>query len=263
MTKRVVELQGGFEPAPVPPGWELQQQAGGLSTVYVLEPEKGTWSNGGKYGRLLNELVPPSIDRVLGVFSNDHIGKPRKRVLNLVRTDRRAQVDGNWDFYARIVHGVGGASNEFFCDWTGDVPIVADAIRVEAVFYAVNADLPYAPPDPNRTLAIGAFLGEVGGSPHFPPTFTTPYRFVADGDLIIANVPDFARGVVANVDRSPIAVDDFQLQFETSSGVFKQLDVTQEVMVSGAVLPGNTNSVFLFNNSGSPTNLSFTFVLGL
>jgi hypothetical protein len=260
--RRVIELAGGFKPLPVPPGFEAQVLPR-APLIYALEPDRGPWSAGGEYGRLVSEQVPSTATAPLGIFSNDHIGKPRKRVLTLVRTDRAPKVLGNWDFHARIVHGVGGAQNEFLCDWTGDVPIVADAVRVDAVFYAVNADAAYAPPNPNRAISIGAFLGEVGGSPHLPPTLTTPYALVADLDTFFTNVPDFARSVMVNVDQSPVASNDFVLQFETSAGLFKQVDVTQEVLIQGCLLPGNTNAVFVVNQSGNFAKISLTFQLGL
>lgn len=260
---RVAELSGAYKPPPVPPGYAATQAPAGVPLVHAVEPTEGDWSQGGKYGRLINEQVPARIADELGVFSNDNIGKPRKRVVSLVRTDRQIITDGNWDFYARITHGVGGSQNSFFCDWSGDVPVVADSIRVEAVFYAVDADLPYSPPDPNRIISIGAFLGEVGGSPHFPPTFTTPFATVPDNEIFVANLPDFARNVVVNVDRSPIVAEDYVLQFVGSAGVIKQVDVTQDVMLSGCVIPGNTNAVIVTNQSGLSTVVSLTFQLGL
>lgn len=267
---RIAELEGGFNPGPVPPGWEPPQA--GLPLVHTIEPESGPWQRASKYGRSVDVAWPATAGEVISVFNADRCaGPPRKRLVHLFRGD---QVDSatvsSADVRLRCTYGIGGTQNVFDADWLqgGDFAIVCDTMRVEAVTFAPTIGL-YIPPV--TRLQLGAFLGQGGGTPPLPPTFTTPKQSVATGafptSFVSFTVPDFARRFMVNrlSALDPAPGDMFVLFRNQSTGsIQKLLDLDGTMIRQGTSIPGGTQTIEVYNiGASNPTILSLTFFLGL
>jgi hypothetical protein len=269
MTKQVVELRGGFAPAPVPPGWELNQVPAGLPLVETIEPEKGPWSRAGAFGRLEKFTVPDAAGVVTAVFSNDHIeGPPRARVINLFRSDIELTHGANSNFYARITYGIGGVQNQFFCDWLagGQLSLVATTLRVEAVTYAPNAEVAYS--RESGQVVLGAMLGVFGSlqSGQAPITFTTQEVDLAASEVGTFLIPDFARRVIPQLDLGSNAYSDCQLNLVGGNSFatrFHGANFTAELARQGVTLPGPTTRVVFKNAGASGLSVAMQFQLGL
>lgn len=264
----VIELRGGYKPAPVPPNWAAQQPPAGLATVYTLEPDQGPWSGNGKWGRQQSFEYPATLEAdPIAVFSIERQpGPPRPRTLNFFRNDSQVVIGvQNADVYARIVYGVGGVQNVFFCDWSrgGQITLVCDSLRVDAVPYAPLDGTPYIPPFGAQLL--GCMLSLEGSSSPRPPTFTTAQSgLVPTANSVVFAVPDFARwcfpcSIIVPADPS-LEVIQF---LNNGSGVLKVLTLNEELMRLGCPIPGGTSQIQIDNGSGHGSSYSLQFELGL
>ncbi len=266
--RRVFELAGGYAPEPIPAGWAAQQLPQGLPLIETIESEKGPWQQAGKYGRLLAAAFPASIDAdPAAIFSIDRQpGPPRARTLHLFRSDAQLDVDPattNADFYAQIVYGVGGIQNAFQCDWSrgGQIALVCDSLRVEAVPYAPNGSLEYLPPEGLQVL--GAMLGREGTAPPRPPTFTTARIFCPAGFSVAFPVPDFARWVCPSTQQSGTNTTDRLLFRNLGSAILKSSLLNNDLIQLGTSLPGGTTEIQIDNNGPNQQNYVLQFELGL
>ncbi len=269
MSKQVIELRGGFAPAPVPPGWEINQVPAGLPLVQTIEPEKGPWSRAGAFGRLEKFDVPAAAGDITAIFSNDHIeGPPRARVVNLFRSDIELSHGANSGFYARVTYGIGGVQNQFFCDWLagGQFALVATTLRVEAVSYAPNAEAPYS--HETGQVVLGAMLGIFGspGGGAGPLTFTAPAVTLSHLETAIIAVPDFARRVIPQLDLNGNAYSDCQINLVGGSAFaarYTGAGFTADLAREGVPWPGPATRVVFQNLGTNAINLAFQFELGL
>jgi hypothetical protein len=264
----IERLEGGFRPAPMPPGFVPPVQ--GLPTLEVLEARRGPWSVGGEYGRLINVAFPDSLAAApIPIFSLDEQrGPPRPRTLNLFRSDAQL-VPGiyNADFYASITYGIGGVLNNFLCDWSrgGQISIVCETLRVDAVAYQPVSDLDYTPP--SGTQILGAMLSHEGSAPPRPPTFTTQRAFLPSGFTTDFVVPDFARWVYPSLGPSPpepAAPTGSILSCRNFSAfVLKEVELTEATLLQGVQLPGGTTEIRIANTTGNIRQYLLSFQLGL
>lgn len=267
---RVAELSGGYEPAPVPPGYGQHALPPGVPLIETIETAKGPWQVNGSYGRMNRFTFPASLDAdPIAVFSIDRqLGPPRPRTLHLFRDDSNVG-DGvtpvNVDCYARITYGVGAVQNSFHCDWSrgGQISIVCDALRVEAVPYVQDASSPYLPP-PGEQL-LGCLLSHEGSAPPRPPTFSTAIVALANTESAVFPVPDFARWAFPV---SPAALvspaSGIAVRFgNQQSFVMKLLPMSDLLAQLGTAVPGGCNTVEFTNNSGGQAIVGLQFELGL
>ncbi len=157
---------------------------------------------------------------------------------------------------------MGGIQNQFFCDWTrgGQISLVCDTVRVEAVVYKPGQAPPYLPPGGSQTL--GCLLSETGSAPPRPPTFTTQSAFLPDAATAEFLVPDFARWVFPggnDVDMTASIVNFRNL----GSTILKTMALTPELAQLGTPLPGGTSQVDIINHDGGFRNVICIFELGL
>lgn len=276
MRPRVFELDGGYSPEPIPPGYQRAPlsapvPAQGVPTVHVVEPEEGSWSRAGKYGRSQTGPFPRSLaaDPVV-IFSIDRqLGPPRPRTLHLFRSDALIvpNVGLNAEIYAAITYGVGGIQNQFFCDWLrgGQISLVCDSLRVEAVPYAPNAATAYTPPAQDQVQVLGAMLSHEGSAPPRPPTFTTQRVVVPALASAVFAVPDFCRRVypcVVGLAASVANVDDL-ICLNFASIVVQSVTV-RSAQIEGVIIPGGTTQIQINNRDGALANAYLlVFELGL
>jgi hypothetical protein len=268
----VDELEGGYRSPPLPPGFHPNPQ--GAQLIETLESFDGPWQRAGRYGRLVTAPYPATVDATpLSIFSIDkQNGPPRARTLHLFRSDARIIPDAfiNADVYASITYGVGGVQNNFLCDWGrgGQIPLVCDTFRIDAVPYAPLFNTPYAPPPVDQLQTLGAMLGHQGVSVPRSPTFTTPRVIIPPSFDATFLVPDFAREVAAFATNS----DDFDsahdvlLEFlNFSDSAIAEINMTPELALVPMPIPGSTTQIrIVHNGSGSITNAyGLLFILGL
>lgn len=264
---RVVQLSGAVKLPPIPPGWAGQQMPAGLPLVEVLESDRGPWQQAGKYGRALTTAYPATVDAdPLAIFSIDRqLGPPRARTLHLFRSDAQLAPDvaKNADFYAQVTYGVGGIQNVFRCDWSrgGQIALVCDSLRVEAVAYTPNGSLEYLPPDGLQVL--GAMLGREGSAPPRPPTFTTTRVFIPNGFDGDFPVPDFARWVYPSSQQGLTNTTDRLLFRNLNSAILKSSLINNDLGQLGTAIPGGTTQIRVVNNGGNNQNYVLQFELGL
>lgn len=264
----VDELEGGIRRPPIPPGFEPPTQ--GLPLVQTRETSDGPWRNAGTYGRQQSFAFPASVNAdPIAVFSVDQqLGPPRPRTLHLFRSDGTLDTDfpviDNAEIYARITYGVSGITNQFLCDWTrgGQLALVCDSLRLEAIAYAPSTLAVYSPP--TGTQLIGAMLGETGAVPILPPTFTTSLvNLPASSDVAIV-VPDFARKVYPVFTNVPIPANVALLFYTLGEQVaLGQFSLDQTTAIQGLVLPGGTSIVRVVNTSAGSVTFCLVFQLGL
>jgi hypothetical protein len=264
---RVEELSGGYFPPPIPPGFRAPPAP--LAGMPVVEPQEGDWTAAGSMGRSVLGPLPSKEGGVITIFNRDRLyGPPKERLLHLYRSNRIHITGQNSDVYAHVTYGVGGAQNEFFCDWGGHVPLVCDSIRVDAVSYRPfnDAAFPYVASQ-NLVTNFGALLGNVGSSPSLPPTLTTDVQQLNNAPSTINyELPDFARKVVLNLTEFPIvpaAGIDFRLIFNQQGFQGKIIAASAELYENGILIPGWCDSITVVNASGNGTRVSLTYILGL
>lgn len=265
---RVEELEGGYQPPPIPPGFELAPPA--PPPTQIVESTTGPWKQAGTWGRQVEYVFPASLDAdPIPIFSLDHpVGPPRPRTLHLFRSDGTLATDfpiiDNAEIYARITYGVSGIQNQFLCDWTrgGQLCLVCDTLRVEAVPYAPSSLAIYSPP-PGAQL-IGAMLGQTGAPPTLPPTFTTPLTHLLTASQALFVVPDFARKLYVVFNDQPIPANVLLTFYTPGEQVaIGQHLLTETTAIEGLIIPGGTAIVAITNTSGVFVNFVCVFQLGL
>lgn len=271
---RVEELEGGYRPPPMPPGFEATEPPQGLQLIETLESFKGPWQQAGRYGRSVTAPYPASVkDTPQAIFTIDkQNGPPRARTIQLFRSDALIipSVFINADTYASITYGVGGIQNNFLMDWCrgGQLTLVCDTLRIEAIPYAPLAGTPYAPPPSDQVQTLGAMLGHQGVSQAQGPTFTTPRVIIPPGNSATFIVPDFAREVSAFATNSgdfDSAHDVFLEFLNFSDAAIASQDLDPAAMATRYPIPGScTEITIVHNGSGSITNAyGLIFFLGL
>lgn len=271
----IEELQGGI-PLPLePPGYRPPTAPavgtpGAPMPTAIVEPTGGDWTSAGSMGRSVVAPFPSTEGGVLTVFNRDRLyGPPRQRLLHLFRDNLgQTGLGQNSDVYAHVTYGVGGAQNEFFCDWRGHVPLICDSVRVDAVTYRPLETSPYVSSQ-NLNHTLGALLGNAGASPAQAPTLTTGFQSlgnVAPNNTRRFAVPDFARRVVLNLNvfgLVPVATD-FKLILDTANFQGVSMDFNLQMITEGIVLPGWCQGVLVVNTSANgATAVGLTWVLGL
>lgn len=271
---RVEELEGGYKPLPIPPGFDLNANPQGLPLTETLETFRGPWQQAGRYGRAVTGPFPRSVDDTpLAIFTIDkQNGPPRARTLQLFRSDAQIipNVFLNCDTYASITYGVGGIQNNFLCDWArgGQITLVCDTLRVEAIPYAPLTGTPYAPPDESQVQTLGAMLGHEGVSQARGPTFTTGRTIIPPTFSATYKVPDFAREVAVFATNSADfdAAHDVTIEFlNFSDGAIAAVTMTPELAMVPMPIPGSTTQITIAHGAGgSITNAyGLIFFLGL
>lgn len=262
----IVELEGGYRPAPLPPGWQSPQQASQL--VAVRESDSPEYHQG-KYGRQVNYAYPGSVDASpILVFAIDRQpGPPRTRTLNLFRQDATLGVGlFNADVYAKVTYGVGGVQNQALIDWSrgGQISLTCDSLSVEAVAYAPSDALPYTPPLGSQLL--GAMLTHEGSAPPRPPTFTTQSVLLAPDQVANFVVPDFARWCFPRISTYvPPDSGDFLVFGNLFAIALARFQLTTTLLELGTPIPGGTTQVSVRHSNAVLTNQRYLlqFELGL
>jgi hypothetical protein len=267
---QVAELQGGYFPPPVPPAFDVSQPPP-APLVEVIESFKGPWNKSGSYGQQQNFSYPIALADAepITVFSNDGLsGPPGPRTLHLYRSDVSLGA-GNAEIYARITYGVGGIQNQFLCDWVrgGQIALVCQTVRVEAVVYQPTSLTPYS--RPAGVEVLGCMLGQRGSAPPKPPTFTTQVqqRTVSAIDELDFDIPDYARWAYPN--QIPLTTTSAQnttsimLFRSNGAGRMRQLVVSEALMREGSAIPGGATVVSFLNQGPANESYSVTFALGL
>jgi hypothetical protein len=269
---RVVELQGMYRAPPVPPGYPVAPAVQRVETSEGLSP----LSRSPTFGRCFAGEFPQTVDETVDIFSNDCFpGPPRPIAVHLYRSDQPAnQVGTNCGLRAEITYSCGGIQNDFLCDWIqgGQFALVASSIRIVARAYAPLAGAYVA--GVNDQVILGAMVGLESPSPQgVPVTFTTQQQLTV-GAATGANfpVPDFGRNVVINAINDattrPLSNADlanFMLVFAAPGGaVLKLLELNQDILREGAVIPGGTTLVTVLQIAAfANVRWSATFQLGL
>jgi hypothetical protein len=260
---RVVRLDGGFVPAPVPPGFNP-------AALPSFRPPVTPAAKDGSYGRRAQTTLPDLPGAQIEIFSNDLFpGMPMPRSIQLYRSDRDT-VYGNADVRALIQYANGGIWNAFRCDWIngGQFSLVCTSIRVIAETYAPAGDQPYSVG--SGELILGALVGDGAAAPQGDPvSFTTERRVLAPGPSELEElIPDFARRFVPcmldTAGALPPVPADFIIRFLTgSANVIKATQLTAEIERDGIIIPGGANSVVVASASALEYALAFQFQLGL
>jgi hypothetical protein len=264
----IEEFEGGYKPPPIPPGYVPPPRV--AVATQIVETTDGEWNQPGTWGRQVEYQFPASLAAdPIPVFSLDHQpGPPRPRTLNLFRSDGTLQTDfpiiDNAEIYARITYGVSGILNQFLCDWTrgGQLCLVCQTLRLEAVAYAPSSLAIYSPP-PGKQL-IGAMIGQTGAPPTLPPTFTTPLTHLLTANQALFVVPDFARKLFVIFNDQPIPANVLLTFFTPGEQVaIGQHLLTETTAIEGLIIPGGTAIVEITNTSGVFVNFVCVFQLGL
>lgn len=271
---RVEELEGGYRPPPVPPGYELDRLPQGLPLVESLETFNGPWQQAGRYGRSITAPFPRNVtDTPLAIFTIDkQNGPPRARTIQLFRSDALIIPSAfiNADTYASITYGVGGIQNNFLMDWCrgGQLSLVCDTLRIEAVPYAPLGNTPYAAPPIDQVQTLGAMLGHQGVSQARGPTLTSPRMIIPPTFNATFAVPDFAREVAVFALGSDLLdpthnVDLLFLNF--SDAAIAAVTLTPELAMVPLPIPGSTTQIEIRHlGAGSITDAyGLVFFLGL
>jgi hypothetical protein len=241
----------------------------------VLEPQQGDWSSSNFWGDQFTSKrdaaghtnFPKSAGQVLGVLpkNNKMYGPPKTVTVNLYRSDE-PQI-GNADFRARVTYGVGGASNQFLCDWLAGTQfsITANNVSVDAVSYAPDAQSAYAP-DNVDGFFLGAMVTE-GASPSVGLTYTEPLQSVTTGNVLNFDAPDFAKRIMVH--------SALKLDYTAPTGIFLEfisggvliaeydLRVMGAYLDGGILIPGGCRHIRLANASGGTVYLAPQWVLGI
>jgi hypothetical protein len=260
----IEQLDGGYAPDPVPPGF-VDPVPVGMPTVQTLEALDGPWSQAGKYGRSVSLPYPASPDETPQViFSNDKLGLPRPRTLHLFRSDVEIPASSaNAAMRAVITYGVGGVQNQFVCDWCrgGQISLVCDSFRVEAQAYAPVGDIAYSAP--SGTQILGCMISQTGSAPPRPPTFTSQRFFIDNGDTLAVLVPDFARWMyLLNSAATRNTTDEITLVSQKTTAIARY-PISDDLYLTGIPLPGPVDQIEIKNNGGALAGYSVLFQLGL
>jgi hypothetical protein len=264
MAKEIVQLAGGFKPAPVPAGFAAPPS---LPVQYALEPPSGSWTQAGKFGRQFKGPIPASAGTIIPVFSNDQLdGLPRARCIHLYRSDNELihAGGGNNGFRLRCTYGQGGVQNQFFADWQsgGNFSLTCSTLRIEAVSYAPSAESAYS--TFAGQVVLGAMVGIEGmTTPRDPLTFTTEQVNLAAGESAIAVVPDFARRVIPQIELAALTYNDVEFALLNNGPRWNAGQFLPEIARDGVPITGGCTRVFLENNGATGMNVSFLFQLGL
>lgn len=244
--------------------------------VAVLEPQAGEWSTNNVWGDQFNSKraadgstnMPKTAGQVLGILpkNNSMYGPPKTMTVNLYRSDG-PQV-GNADFYARITYGVGGGTNQFFCDWSSGMQfsLTANNVSVDAVSYAPNSQGAYAP-DAVDGFFLGALVTEGGCGDAAPLTFTEPLTVVPTLQHVDFAAPDFARRLLIHtvVALDPTVDTGIFVQFRSGAVGLAGYDlrVMRENLSEGILIPGGARDVRITNTTGADFIVTAQWVLGL
>src|SRR5262245_20407653 len=263
--KTIVELRGGFKPAPVPPGLVPAPVA---PFQYSQEPPKGLWTQAGSYGRQFKGVIPSTAGVIIPVFSNDQLdGFPRARCVHLYRSDNELlhSGGGNNGFRLKCTYGQGGVQNQFFADWQsgGNFSLPCTTLRIEALSYAPNAESPYS--TFAGDVVLGAMVGYEGmTTPRDPLTFTTERVELAAGESALAVVPDFARRVIPQIDLGNTTYADVEFALLNNGPRWEAGQFFAAIARDGVPITGGVTRVFLENNHATELMaVSFLFQLGL
>jgi hypothetical protein len=237
--------------------------------VFTLEPTIEWWTSNNHFGNRYTGLIPDSDNFSIPILNIDALpGPPGPASLKLFRSDQQVIKGGptkNSDFRARITYGAGGAANTFDMDWGvgGLVPLVANAIRIDAVTYAPNGDVPYL--SAGGKIILGCTLGAGGQGAGLPPTLTSQIFELGFGATTNSLIPDFSRRVspiLNRIDGQPPVLSEYQLSFTGNypTGLY---EITASMIESGIGVPGACNRVTIRNTGVHATRVAFRHELGL
>lgn len=225
----------------------------------VLEPQRGEWSGSNFWGDQFTSRrdadghtnFPKTAGQVLGVLpkNNRMYGPPKTVTVNLYRSDD-PQI-GNADFRARVTYGVGGATNQFFCDWNAGTQftITANNVSVDAVSYAPDGLAAYQA-DNVDGFFLGAMVTE-GASPAVNLTYTEPLTEIPHGATVNFQAPDFAKRLLVHsaLKLDYTAATNIFLQFISGTVTVAEYDlrVMGDNLSDGILIPGGCRTARLSN----------------
>lgn len=259
---RIVRLDGGFEPPPIPPDFQAPPQA---PLVKVIEPSQGWWNQEGAFGYRYQGQIPPLAGTTIALTEQLRLpGPPRLWWIHWFRYSRSLGTEGStpygtWDLRGRVTYGVGGVQNIVEVDvMTGiQMALVASSIKVDLVTYAPLFDASGAAIyDPGELGVIaGAMFGDGAAGGALPPTWSTPvYETDGAGALTLdVPLPDFARSLSLHTSVSdPATLAGVQIFFNSPGITLKAVDVSEvyQLLTSekGIAIPAQTNQVRLVVN---------------
>lgn len=255
---RVFELNGGYQPDPVPAGYVEPPQ--GRHVVETIEPSRGWWTQAGKFGFRAQLQVDQIVEGLqIPLFENLALpGPPAPWWVQFFRFDRALDTEESsslFELRGRVLYGVGGITNVIECDVMQGIqlPIVCNSINVSLVPYNPRPFDEFTP----GPVTVGAVIGKGGGAGALPPTYTTPFEQQVGATPLVMTVPlpDFARSICLHTtEPDASALAGATLAF-LSSAAMKVIDVgacyqllTQE---KGIAIPAGTNQVVLTTVAGT------------
>lgn len=271
----VVELEGGYEPRPVPPGF-VPPPPSNVPRVLIEEPAEGWWQQSGTFGFRFQGETPDLEGEVIPLFQNQTLpGPPAPWWVQFFRFDRNLSDEftptPNGDLRGRVTYGVGGSSNVIEVDLLQGLqfPVVANRIQIDLVTYAPELANPYNP----IGVTAGGMIGKGAGSGALPPTWTTQIQGLpgVTTDYTVT-IPDFARSVCLHTTASGIVAGDlatWTLTFISAAlnnirvlhcsdpGVYEAL-----IAEKGVSIPAGTNQINVQGNGlGHRSALQFFLAL--
>lgn len=286
---RVVRLDGGYEPVPVPPGGLQLPHQQTQRPIEVVEPTEGWWKKAGAFGQRFQGLPPARFGEEIALTEQLNLpGPPAPWWLSFFRFNRNQANEGtdagNWEFRARVLYGVGGVLNQIDVDLIQGIqfPLVCNSLTVQLVTYTptlFGSGSEAEQYDPGElAVTAGVVFGKGAGSGSLPPTYTTPWyqkgAAALPTDVLTVQVPDFARSVAVHTSTvTDSALQAFQLRFTDLGGQTLQelsLGYTEAYSLvtgeKGVPIPAGTNSVVLIMTSASipgGTRVALQFFLAL
>ena len=273
----VVELEGGYERAPIPPAY-VPPPPSNVQRVLIEEPTEGWWRGAGAFGYRFQGLVPDIEGGVIALCEQLTLpGPPAPWWVQWFRFDRtvnNAEGSPNFELRGRITYGVGGAQNIIEVDVIQGIqlPIVCNSIKVDLVTYnPLPDDDAYHP----GQIVVGAMFGKGAGGGALPATWTTPSKIglAAPGVLFDIPLPDFARAIGVHCSEgditTPLYTDAF-LNFNAQGGAGVTIQrvslataYAELIREGGISIPAGTNQVQLEVPVSSTTRYTLQFFLAL
>lgn len=164
-----------------------------------VEPVQGYWTGKADWGQGYKGGFPAAegVQIQLGRVPNMP-GPPRARSILLGRRNAFISIPSggiNSAIRAKIIYGVGGVTNQFYCDWVNGtaVSVVASSLQVVAESFRPEPTNPTYSTTGQPNLDISAVLGCEAAS-QGNATYTVEEN-QGSGDSDVINIPQFANRV--------------------------------------------------------------------
>jgi hypothetical protein len=267
------ELEGGYPPPPIPPGFVPSPSVAPDHIVQIMRATRGPWTEAGRYGQLFNNVLPAE-DEIIGLLQTGLLpGEPGPVTVNFFRSNRGVQSEAdptrNAEIRGVVTYGCGGITNQFEVDMISGVQltVVANHLTLDLHTYNPAPDSPYAP----YQLIAAAVLGHGNASAALPPTFTTPFIASDGGSLgFTVDVPDFARSVCFHTNETdPTELAKLELEFVTPAVSIKVVNVAalygELTREKGIAIPAGTNQITVTSTAvlTNPIRAGLQFFLAL